>query len=268
MRIVSDTSFREASACFGSSGQRPPVVPELQALLFSIVRTLKPNHVVEIGQFHRALTAAMGEALWLNGSGVLHLLPGRDRSGTGTVEKLSPGAEHMIRSYAADALKFFDTMNGNDVVPELVIINDAGDFGMPFVLERSSQSVASAGLILVRDPQRPDIPQALARFVSERPQWQRNALLAPQSGEGGARLATCLRSSVPNTPSFLFRSSALLEPLLNNQARRPVLESNCSAEKTKLALGMNSIYNVARPGPWKGLHSQKNEHVSEPGKRS
>jgi hypothetical protein len=204
MRLIRDESFRALSDYFSSSRHGLVVLPEVQAFLFSLIRSLQPNCVVEIGQYHPALTTAMGEALGLNGRGVLHVLPGRDKGGPWLIEKHSHGSESVVRSYAVDALTFVDTMNKDKVAPELVVVNNADDFGISFVLERMSRLTDPAGLLLVRDPQRPDILEALKAFLSECPDWERNALLAPHSASEESARTAYLPPLMGTEYAFLF----------------------------------------------------------------
>src|ERR1700683_995901 len=74
--IVSSPDFAQTERYFSENpaAARSLVSGASQALLFTLVRDLAPDHVIEIGTFKGGTSEAIGRALCANGGGLLHTI--------------------------------------------------------------------------------------------------------------------------------------------------------------------------------------------------
>src|SRR5262245_46691586 len=72
--VLSSSEFEKATRFFSENpaAQRSLVSGQAQALLYSIIRNLRPDHVFEIGSYKAGTTEALCRALQANGHGLLH----------------------------------------------------------------------------------------------------------------------------------------------------------------------------------------------------
>src|SRR6516225_3845248 len=74
--ILASPEFTEAIQAFASSPSIAGalVSPDSQALLYSLIRLLRPKIAIEIGTYKASTTEAMARALVENGQGILHTI--------------------------------------------------------------------------------------------------------------------------------------------------------------------------------------------------
>jgi hypothetical protein len=153
------------------------LLAEPQAFLFSLIRTLKPQHVFEIGLHHRAITEAMCCALALNETGLLHVLSaGAENDAGRSFNDFPTESRDRARWYSADVVGFFREMRDEGIAPTLVIVNEPQFFDSSVILQCATGIVASGALILIRDGQRAEVSNAVEQFVSQHREWRLNAV--------------------------------------------------------------------------------------------
>ena len=90
------------------SATRALLTPKAQALLFAIIRNLRPEHVVEIGTYKGGTAEGMARAVQANGHGMVHTVSPFD------VERFEPIAARWpaelrlhMRYHPIDSMAFF-----------------------------------------------------------------------------------------------------------------------------------------------------------------
>lgn len=151
--IMAAPEFTACVSFFADSeaAARALVSPHSQALLFSIIRNLKPAHVYEIGTYRASTTEAICRALCANGEGIAHTV---DPFGAETVPPIldtwPDELRRHVQFYAVDSMRFFaDTLWRQDR-PDLVFIDGNHDYEFAlFDIEAAARFLRRGGFIFV-----------------------------------------------------------------------------------------------------------------------
>jgi predicted O-methyltransferase YrrM len=144
----------DANAFFArsQSATRSLVSAVEQAIIYALVRNLRPAHVFEIGTYMAGTAEAICRGLQLNGRGILHTTDpfGGDRVPPVLARWPSELHQH-IRFYCCTSMEFFSRMiDAADVRPALVFIDGNHDFEYAaFDISCAARLLQSSGFILV-----------------------------------------------------------------------------------------------------------------------
>jgi len=190
-RLATSKSYQRCVEHFAvGTGEQLLLFTELQAFLFSLIRTLKPEQVFEIGPHHRAITAAMCRALALNGIGLLHVLLTDEQDGARNVfNDFSTELRSRTRCYSADVVGFFAEMRDKVITPALVVVNDSQLFDSFVILECATSIIGSGGLILIRNGRHAEVSDAVGDFLLQHPEWRSNASVEAAGPKHSAAVA-------------------------------------------------------------------------------
>ena len=98
--------------------KRSLISSNAQALLFALVRNLKPEHVVEIGCVKGGTTEALARALDLNGSGTVHAVGPYDKELFGPACGNWPvELQRRAKYYKENSAAFFENLGAGASVP-------------------------------------------------------------------------------------------------------------------------------------------------------
>ncbi len=174
--IIAAPEFAACVSYFANSGAagRALVSPHSQALLFSVVRNLKPAHVYEIGTYRASTTEAICRALHANGAGIAHTV---DPFGAETVPPIldlwpRELREH-VRFYPVDSMRFFaDTLWRQDR-PDLVFVDGNHDYEFAvFDVEAAARFLRRNGFIFVDNIEQVGPYLACRDFLRRHPDWR------------------------------------------------------------------------------------------------
>jgi predicted O-methyltransferase YrrM len=161
------------------SASRSLVSPHLQALLFSLVRNIRPRHAFEIGTYRAATSEAICRALQANGTGQLHTI---DPYGADSVPPILMSwpkeLRRYARFYALDSMLFFERMNRLSVEPDIVFIDGNHDYEFAaFDIEAASRIISPGGVIVIDNISQPGPFLAARDFLKRNPDWADDALI-------------------------------------------------------------------------------------------
>src|SRR4051812_43981932 len=175
LAICGSPEFAEVLAYFEDDPvrQRALVSPQVHALLYSIVRNLNPQHVVEIGVYKCATTEAIARALAAGGAGTIHAVdPFRPAYVSEILSRWPDELFNRVRLHAADSVTFFATLGQPKIVPSLVFVDGNHDYEFAYFDICSAARVLSpGGFLLVDNIAQPGPALAFQDFLAWNPGW-------------------------------------------------------------------------------------------------
>jgi predicted O-methyltransferase YrrM len=173
--ICGSPEFSEALAYFENSAVRPRalVSPNVHALVYSIVRNLSPQHVVEIGVYKCATTEAIARALAAGDAGIIHAVdPFRPAYISEILSRWPPELFDRVRLHTADSVTFFATLGMPQIVPSLVFVDGNHDYEFAyFDICSAARVLAPGGFLLVDNIAQPGPALAVQDFLAWNPGW-------------------------------------------------------------------------------------------------
>jgi hypothetical protein len=170
----SSGEFRAAEAMFADYPERSLCRTIDRMLLYHLVRTLRPEHVVEVGTYFAAGSEVLSRALWENGTGLLHTIDpyGRIR-GPSLIGRWDERLKEHIRFYPWNSMEFFQHLGERGIAPELVFIDGNHDFEFAlFDLEAAARLMKPGGVIIMDDCNQSGPLWASKVFLEQHPGWE------------------------------------------------------------------------------------------------
>jgi len=206
LAICGSPEFSEALIYFENDAikQRALVSPHVHALVYSIVRNLNPQHVIEIGVYKCATTEAIARALAAGNVGTIHAVdPFRPAYISEILSRWPHELFKRVRLHAADSVTFFATLGMSNIEPSLVFVDGNHDYEFAYFDICSAARVLSpGGFLLVDNIAQPGPALALQDFVAWNPGWL----------ECGGKLASIVkaydrdRTQITNTDLAILRA--------------------------------------------------------------
>lgn len=189
---------------------RSLVSADTQALLFAIIRNLRPSTVVEIGSFRCGTAEAMCRALYANESGRLFTV---DPFGAGTVpgiiEWWPQELQHHVRFIPMNSAEFFMEMEKQNLQPELVFVDGNHDYEFAlFDIQCAARRLARGGFICIDNISQAGPFFAAADFLKANPDWTECGTSAAQYD--GSKAFDRERTGIKNTDMMVIRAPATL----------------------------------------------------------
>src|SRR3984885_8923077 len=136
--IMAAPEFEATKAYFfdNPAAPRSLVSSQSQALLYSLIRNLRPDHVFEIGTYKAGTTEAICRALYANGKGIAHAVdPFRGEYIAAVLKLWPPELFRHVQLHAKDSMAFFGDMERHNIHPALVFVDNVAQPG-PFFAAR------------------------------------------------------------------------------------------------------------------------------------
>src|SRR5215208_26095 len=213
VRALSDMEvFKSAVSYFTGYPPHSLMGVDNRALLYCLVRALKPANVLEIGTYYAGTTEVLARALWENGSGTIHTV---DPFGAQRVpEKMAswPQPLQAIATYYSDnSMEFLSQLRSQGAPLDFVLVDGEHDYEFArFDMEMSARLMRPGGLIVMDNVEQSGPFSAVAQFLAEHPDWR-------ELGDGVAAFKPSRpygdewqRSSVPGTSVILIQSPSYL----------------------------------------------------------
>jgi predicted O-methyltransferase YrrM len=180
--------------------------PNELALLYCLIRTLKPENVVEIGTYYAGTTEVLARAVWENGVGCVHSI---DPYGAGRVSDaiaVWPPPLRAITTCSFDnSMSFLTQLRRSGTPIDFVLIDGEHDFEfVRFDLEMCARLLRPGGIIVIDDAEQAGPFSAAKSFLADHPQWR--------------ELGDCVAAFRPSNPFDDQRSSVPRTSLLLLQA--------------------------------------------------
>ena len=236
----------EANAFFAHSpsATRSLVSAVAQAMIYALVRNLRPSHVFEIGTYLAGTAEAICRGLHANGRGILHTTDpfGGDRVPPVLARWPSELHQH-IRFYCCTSMEFFSTMiDASDIRPALVFIDGNHDFEYAaFDIGCAARLLQPSGFILVDNVSQAGPFWAAQDFLRMHTDWTECRVTDRSCDPSKAFDAQ--RSNIPDTDLMVLRA-----PPSRSVGGRPVTFGELPLRTTGFAGIAVPVGNVEEDG--------------------
>ena len=215
--IVRGAEFEATKRFFaeGPSSTRSLLTSTAQALLYTVIRNLRPNNVVEIGTYKGGTSETLCRALQANGLGTLHTVSPYDVERFGAHYSYWPKElRKHVRYHSVDSMLFFSTLDREKIRPDLVLIDGNHDYEfVNFDLQASASRLTRGGFVFVDNVSQAGPFFATTEFMARHPMWIDCGITPrPQT----TTKAFEDRSTIPYTDFFVLRS-----PMFYMVGKRP-----------------------------------------------
>lgn len=178
-----------------------------RAVLYSLVRMMRPPLVAEIGTLHAGTTEVLARALWENGEGVVHTADpyGGERC-PAIISQWPPELQRHAQFHAKSSMDFFARMVLESKTFDLVLVDGNHDYEYAlFDLQMAARLMRPGGVVIMDNAEQAGPFKAARQFLATNPAWRElgGAIAAYYPFKPFERV----RASLPDT-SFL----ALLAP--------------------------------------------------------
>jgi|GEM_PF-781807 len=174
-RIMAAPEFVATKAYFYDNpvAARSLISSQSQALLYSLVRNLRADHVYEIGTYKAGTTEAICRALCANGKGIAHAVdPFRGEYIAAVLKFWPPELFRHVRLHAKDSMAFFSDMEREHIHPALVFVDGNHDYEFAaFDIACGARAIAPGGFIVVDNVAQPGPFFAARDFLAANPDW-------------------------------------------------------------------------------------------------
>jgi predicted O-methyltransferase YrrM len=155
------------------AAHRSLISSQSQALLYSLIRNLRPDHVFEIGTYKAGTTEAICRALYANGKGTAHAVdPFRGEYIAAVLKLWPPELFRHVQLHAKDSMAFFGDMERHNIHPALVFVDGNHDFEFAaFDIACGARAITPGGYIVVDNVAQPGPFFAARDFLAANPDW-------------------------------------------------------------------------------------------------
>jgi predicted O-methyltransferase YrrM len=174
-QIMAAPEFEATKAYFDDNpvAARSLISSQSQALLYSLIRNLRPDHVYEIGTYKAGTTEAICRALYANGKGVAHAVdPFRGEYIAAVLKLWPPELFGHVQLHVKDSMAFFGDMERQHIRPALVFVDGNHDYEFAaFDIACGGRTIAPGGYIVVDNVAQPGPFFAARDFLAANPDW-------------------------------------------------------------------------------------------------
>ena len=206
--VLSSSEFGKATQFFSDNpaAQRSLVSGQAQALLYCIIRNLRPDHVFEIGSYKAGTTEALCRALQANGHGLLHTVdPFRGDYVAATIAHWPAELFRHVSIHPMSSMDFYMAMERQSVRPGVVFVDGNHDYEFAlFDVGRAARYMTPGGFIFVDNVAQPGPFFAARDFLSANPGWREVG--GSSEGYNVSRSFDRKRSAIPNTDFIVLRA--------------------------------------------------------------
>lgn len=177
-----------------------------QALLYALVRNLRPEHVVEIGTYRLSTSKAICRALHANGRGMLHTVdPNGSEAIVALIRRWPPELRERLCYYPMSSMEFFTIALYNGWMSELVFVDGNHDYEYAlFDIHSAARIVQPGGFIAIDNISQGGPLYAARNFIENTSGWRecgRSLASLPQG-----KVFDLKRSTIDNTDLCMIRA--------------------------------------------------------------
>jgi hypothetical protein len=207
--ILNAPRFSETAAALHktAAAQRALVSAASSALIYTLVRNAKPQHVVEIGTYYGGTSEVICRALHENGSGTLHTVaPFEAESVFPIFESWPPELRRHLEFYLMTSMEFYYKLYARGIRPEIALVDGDHSYQAAlFDIQSLAKSLARRGFLLVDDVSQPGPYYAAMDFLQRNPDWTQCEARSPKWADPNKAIDR-ERTSVPETDFEILRA--------------------------------------------------------------
>ena len=174
--ILGAPEFAKTTRYFAQSpgGRRSLLTDRSQALLYTLIRNMRPAHVVEIGTYRGGTAESLSRALHANDYGTLHTVSPFDAERFGPIFAQWPEElRRRTRYHPVDSMMFFMQIDQERIRPDLVLVDGHHDYEFAnFDIEASARRLTPGGFILIDNVSQAGPYRAAEDFLASHPGWR------------------------------------------------------------------------------------------------
>jgi predicted O-methyltransferase YrrM len=168
------SAYSELLTYFESYPPRSLMGPHSRAILFSLIRMLRPKVVAEIGTLFAGTTETLARALWENGEGVIHTT---DPFGADHCPAIIGGWPRDLQAitefHALNSMGFFGALAERRITLDMVLVDGSHDYEYAlFDLQMAARLLRPGGIIVMDNSDQTGPFHASREFVARNPAWQ------------------------------------------------------------------------------------------------
>ena len=206
--ILASREFETATQFFkdNPAAERSLVSGQAQALLYCVIRNLRPDHVFEIGSYKAGTTEALCRALHANGRGLLHTVdPFRGDYVAATIAHWPAELQRHVSIHSMSSMDFYMEMERQSVSPGVVFVDGNHDYEFAmFDIGRAAKYMTPGGFIFVDNVAQPGPFFAARDFLSANLGWRE--IGGSTGGYNASRSFDRKRSAIPETDFIVLRA--------------------------------------------------------------
>ena len=173
--IIASSEFAEASRLLSTMplAQRSLISSHGATILYTLIRNLKANHVVEIGSAYGGTTEVLARALAANGKGIVHTVgPFDSERFLPEMEKWPEAAKNATKFYPVPSMSFYIQMERTYIRPELVFVDGNHDYEYAlFDILCAAKGLQLHGFIVIDNISQAGPYYAAIDFLRSNPTW-------------------------------------------------------------------------------------------------
>jgi predicted O-methyltransferase YrrM len=207
--ILNAPKFSEIEAVIyqTAASRRALISAAATALIYTLVRNVKPRHVVEIGTYDGGTSEMICQALYENSSGTLHTV------GPFDAERVVPIFDSWPRElrrhlefYPMTSMDFYYRLYARGIRPEIALIDGDHSYQAAlFDIQSLAKSLERRGFLLVDNVSQPGPYYAAMDFLQRNPDWTRCKARDPKWADPNKAFDR-ERTSVPETDFEILRA--------------------------------------------------------------
>lgn len=204
--LMSTPAYRDAHSYFSEYPPRSLMSDHSRAILYSLIRIVRPDVIAEVGTLFAGTAEVMARALWENGGGTLHTTDplGGDRCPR-IIEGWPPELQRLTRFYALSSMDFFHHLDRQHVSLDLALVDGNHDFEFAlFDLQMSARLLRPRGIVIMDNAEQTGPFKASQHFLVSNREW-RELGSAVASHKPSAPFDN-VRASVPDTSFIILQA--------------------------------------------------------------
>src|ERR1700722_3211505 len=207
--ILNAPKFSETEAAIykTAASQRALISAAAAALIYTLVRNAKPQHVVEIGTYHGGTSELICRALYENGSGTLHTVsPFEAERVVPIFDSWPQELRRHLEFYLMTSMDFYYRLNARGIRPEIAFIDGDHSYQAAlFDIQSLAKSLTRRGFLLVDNVSQPGPYYARMDFLQRDPDWTQCKARDPTWADPNKAFDR-ERASVPETDFEILRA--------------------------------------------------------------
>jgi predicted O-methyltransferase YrrM len=174
VNLVSTPAYNDALAYFAQYPPRSILSDHSRAVIYTLIRTMRPEVVAEVGTMFAGTAEVMARAVWDNSTGIVHTTDplGGDRCPK-IIESWPQELQRLTRFYALNSMDFFHHLDRQRVMLDLVLVDGNHDFEFAlFDLQMSARLLRPSGIILMDNAEQTGPFKASQHFLANNREWR------------------------------------------------------------------------------------------------
>jgi predicted O-methyltransferase YrrM len=206
VNLVSTPAYRDALAYFAKYPPRSILSDESRAVIYMLIRTMRPEVVAEVGTMFAGTAEVMARALWENGTGIVHTTDplGGDRCPQ-IIASWPQELQQLTRFYPLNSMDFFHHLDRQRVTLDLVLVDGNHDFEFAFFdLQMSARLLRPGGIVLMDNAEQTGPFKASQLFLANNREWRE--LGSAVASHARSTPFDSARASIPRTSFVILQA--------------------------------------------------------------